>query len=534
LASAAAPARPRPPAAAVRPGSAADVPLLPTDNPVLLTIGIMTASLLQILDSTIANVAIPHMQAALGATPDEINWALTSYIIAMAVAMPITGWLADRVGSRRLFLLSVVGFVLSSMLCGLSQNIEQMVMFRALQGATGAFITPLAQAAMVDTNRPSRQGQMMALWGMGIMIGPIAGPLLGGWLTQNWNWRWVFYVNMPLGIAALAILLAGLPSRPLVRRRFDLAGFALIAVALTAAQLMLDRGNHVDWFASLEIWLYAGLAVSAGWIAVIHFATAREPLFSRALFADANFVISMLFMLVVGLVMFANMALLPPMLQHLFGYGVIDTGLALTPRGIGVLISMQVATALMRRGADTRVLVALGFFLAGTSLWQMTGWSLQVDLSHILLTGLIQGLGMGLVFIPLTTAAFATIPPELRTDGSSLVNLSRSVGGSIGISIVTTLLARSLQTSHADLGSHVTGSITQLLDFSTIDRYQALGEAALTMVDAEVNRQAAMIAYVNDFYLMMWLSFAAVPLVLLMKPPQLPPSADSRVEDLPH
>jgi MFS transporter, DHA2 family, multidrug resistance protein len=521
-------------AAPARPGPLDDTPLLPVDNPVLVTIGIMTASLLQILDTTIANVAIPHMQAALGATPDEINWALTSYIIAMAVAMPITGWLADRVGSRRLFILSVIGFVLSSMLCGLSQNIEQMVLFRALQGATGAFITPLSQAALVDINRPSRQGQMMGLWGMGIMIGPIAGPLLGGWLTQNWNWRWVFYVNVPLGIAALTILLAGLPSRPLVRRRFDLAGFALIAIALTAAQLMLDRGNHVDWFASIEIWLYAGLALAAGWMAVIHFATTREPLFSRALFADTNFVVAMLSILVVGVVMFANMALLPPMLQHLFGYGVIDTGLALTPRGIGVLLSMQVATILMRRGADTRVLVALGFVLAGTSLWQMTSWSLQVDLAHILMTGLIQGLGMGLVFIPLSTAAFATLPPELRTDGSSLFNLARSIGGSIGISLVTTLLARSLQTSHADLGSHVTGSMTQLLDFTTIDRYQSLGEAALTMVDAEVNRQAAMIAYLNDFNLMMWLSFAAVPLVLLMKKPVAEGEAGARSDELPH
>jgi DHA2 family multidrug resistance protein len=228
------------------------------------------------------------------------------------------------------------------------------------------------------------------------------------------------------------------------------------------------------------------------------------------------------------------MALLPPMLQHLFGYGVIDTGLAVTPRGIGVLLSMLVASMLMRRGVDTRLLVSLGFFLAAMSMWQMTGWSLQVDLSHILITGLVQGLGIGLVFIPLSTAAFATLPPELRTDGSSLFNLARSIGGSIGISLVTTLLARSLQTSHADIGSHVTGSVTSLLDFSTIDRYQVLGEAALTMVDAEVNRQAAMIGYLNDFTLMMWLSFAAVPLVLFMKKPPLAGQVAPRGEDLPH
>ena len=249
-----------------------DVALLPVDNPYLLAVGVMLASLLQILDSTIANVAIPHMQATLGATPDEISWVLTSYIVAVAVAMPITGWLADRFGSRRLFILSVAGFVLSSMLCGMAQNITEMVIFRALQGATGAFISPLSQAAMIDTNKPSRQAQMMAVWGMGIMIGPIMGPILGGWLTENWNWRSVFYVNVPLGILSLLILTTQLPSRQILQRRFDLTGFALLAITLTSIQLLLDRGNHIDWFASLETWIYAFLGISGAWMTLIPWA----------------------------------------------------------------------------------------------------------------------------------------------------------------------------------------------------------------------------------------------------------------------
>ncbi|HEX4846803.1 MAG TPA: DHA2 family efflux MFS transporter permease subunit, partial [Novosphingobium sp.] len=258
MASAASPARSKP--AAPGPRALApdeDVPHLPVDNPLFLTIGIMLASLIQVLDTTIANVAIPHMQSSLGSTPDEISWVLTSYIVAVAVFMPITGWLADRIGSRRLFIWSVSGFIVSSMLCGMAQNVTEMVIFRALQGATGAFISPLAQAAMIDTNKPSRQPQMMALWGIGIMIGPILGPLLGGWLTENWNWRWVFYVNVPLGAISLAILLAALPSREVMRRRFDLAGFAMIGVMLVSVQLLLDRGNHVDWFESAESWVYA-------------------------------------------------------------------------------------------------------------------------------------------------------------------------------------------------------------------------------------------------------------------------------------
>ncbi|NBW76960.1 MAG: DHA2 family efflux MFS transporter permease subunit [Sphingomonadaceae bacterium] len=494
-----------------------DMAMLPVDNPLLLTVGIMLASLLQILDSTIANVAIPHMQSSLGATPDTISWALTSYIVATAVAMPMTGWLSDRVGSRNLFIWSVAGFILSSMLCGMSQNLTQMVLFRALQGATGAFISPLSQAAMIDTNKPSRQPQMMALWGMGIMVGPILGPFLGGWLTENANWRWVFYVNVPLGAVSLAILLAELPSRVRIRRRFDLTGFGLVAICLASMQMLLDRGNHVDWFDSAESWIYLGVAVSTAWMALIHFATTPHPLFDRGLFANPNFVVAMLIMVVMGVVMFATMALLPPMLQHLFGYTVIDTGEALVPRGVGTLLSMQFAGYLVRRGVDPRMMVILGFSIAAYSLWDMASWSLAVSRETIMLAGLIQGIGMGLVFIPMNAIAFSTLPAQLRTDGASLLNLCRSIGSSIGIAVTTALAARSIQVSHADLASHVTASASSMVDVSAAEKFQAVGETALRMVDAEVNRQAAMIAYVNDFYLMMWLALAAVPLALLLR-----------------
>ena len=499
------------------PAQLEDVAQLPVRNHFLLIVGVMTASLLQVLDITIANVAIPHMQSSLGATPDTISWVLTSYIIASAVAMPITGWLADRVGSRRLFLISVTLFVGASMLCGLAQNLEEMVLFRALQGVGGAFIAPLSQSSLLDTTRPSRQPQIIALWGMGVMIGPILGPVLGGWLTEAANWRWVFFVNVPVGALCLVILLAELPSRPLRRRKFDLFGFAMIGTALASLQLLLDRGNVLDWFSSIETWLWLGLAVSAAWAAVIHSATAKEPLFDRRMFADANFAISLVFMVVIGAVMLATMALLPPMLQGLFGYSVVDTGLVLMPRGIGVLISMQLSGVLMRKGVDARWIVAVGFLLGAWSLHDMAAWNLAADRWHFVVTGLFQGLGIGLVFIPLNAAAFATLPPELRTDGSSLLNLTRSVGSSVGISIAMTLLARNLQRNHEELAGYVTPQASAMFDLSTLDRFQQYGRAGLAVVDAEVNRQAAMIAYLNDFYLMMWLSLAAVPLVLLMR-----------------
>ena len=404
------------------------------------------------------------------------------------------------------------------MLCGMAQNMTSMVIFRAMQGITGSFISPLSQAAMIDSTKPSRQPQMMSLWGMSVMIGPILGPILGGWLTEEWNWRWVFYVNLPLGIVSLVILIAELPDRAKSERRFDLIGFGLVALALGSLQLMLDRGNHVDWFESIEIWIYTAVTVSAAWVGVLHLTSTPDPLFRRELFANPNFAISLLLMVVVGLVMMASIALLPPMMQHLFGYSVIDTGWALMPRGVGTLVSMQVSGWLVRRGVDARPIVMLGFLLAGVSLWMMSGWSLDVDNGHIIITGLIQGLGMGLVFIPLNNAAFATLPPTLRTEGASLLNLTRSLGASVGISVCTTLFARSVQVSHADLAANVDGSFTEAIDVTTIDRFQALGDAVLRMIDGEVTRQAMMIAYINDFYAMMWVTLAAIPLVLLMRP----------------
>lgn len=505
------------PSPAAAPVPAGDEAELHTSNYPLMLVGVMAASLLQILDTTIANVAIPHMQSSLGATVDTVTWVLTSYIIASAVALPITGWLADRIGARLLFILAVAGFILTSMLCGLAQNLEEMVLFRAMQGVAGAFIMPLSQSFMLDTTRPSRHPQVMALWGMGIMIGPILGPILGGWLTESANWRWVFFVNVPVGALALAALIAFLPGREAVRRRFDMTGFLLLAVALAAFQLLIDRGNQLDWLASGEIWAYLLVMLSAAWMVVVHFTMARETLFDRTLFTDRNFVIALFFMVVIGIVMFAVMALLPPMLQGLFDYGVIDTGMVLMPRGVGVLVSMQLSGLLMRRGFDARPIVASGFLICALSLWLMAHWSLSVDEFHVIVTGLLQGLGMGLVFIPLQVSAFATLPARLRTEGSSLLNLLRSLGASAGISLMTVMLARNIQTSHQDLAAHVTSNTVGSIDASTIDRFQVIGDAAMRLIDLEVNRQAAMIAYIDDFWLMMWITLAAAPLAFLMR-----------------
>jgi DHA2 family multidrug resistance protein len=496
----------------------ADVPATPVKNKGLLTIAVMLATVMQILDTTIANVALPHMQTALGATADTITWVLTSYIVASAIAIPITGWLSDRFGSRNLFLGAVAGFVMASMLCGIATSLEEMVAFRILQGISAAFINPLSQTVMLDINPPSKQARAMTIWGQGIMVGPILGPVLGGWLTDNFDWRWCFYVNVPFGIVTFAVMWALLPSKPLRARRFDIFGFALLALAVASFQVMLDRGQQLDWFDSWEVRIEAGIALAAAWMFGVHLFSAKHPMFDRTLLNNRNMATGMFFMIVIGIVMFATMALLPPMLQRIWGYPVVDAGLLLAPRGVGVLITMTIAGKLMGK-VDPRWLVGTGLTIAAISLWQMTTWSLGMDRTWIIVSGTVQGLGMGLVFMPLNLTAFATLDPKYRTDGASLLNLFRSIGASAGISVVTTFLARNLQTSHADLAGHVTPFSLPAVDPSYAQTLGAAGDTVMAMVDAEVNRQALMIAYLDDFKLMAIVTLCALPLVMLLRRP---------------
>ncbi len=502
---------------------------LHTSNVPLLTIGVMAATIMQILDSTIANVALPRMTPDLGATADTITWVLTSYIVASAVAIPVTGWLADRVGSRNLFLAATVGFVAASMLCGLATSLPEMVLFRVLQGTAAAFMNPLSQTVMMDINRPSKQASAMSIWGMGVMVGPVLGPVIGGWLTDNYNWRWVFYVNVPIGIACFAILWALLPTRPIGRRRFDIFGFSMLALAIASFQIMLDRGQSNDWFQSWEVWIEGMVALCALWMFLVNQFTAKQPMFDRELLRNRNLLTGMFFMLVTGVLMMATMALLPPMLQTLFGYPVLDTGLLLVPRGIGIMASMYVAGQAIQRGFDPRILVGTGLVVAAGSLWQMTQWTLVMGSTPFIVSGLVQGLGLGLIFIPLNITAFGTLPPHQRTEGASLMNLFRNVGASVGISVVTALLARNIQTSHMELGGHITGYSVDSVDPGIVSVLGATGETVTAMLNAEVNRQAGMIAYLDDFKLMMILTLLAIPLVLVLKRPPRPKAGDEAI-----
>ena len=500
-----------------------------TTNRPLLTIGVMAATIMQILDSTIVNVALRDMTASLGATADTITWVLTSYIVASAVAIPLTGWLADRIGSRNLFLGAVVGFVIASMLCGLATNLPEMVAFRILQGIAAAFMNPLSQTVMMDINPRSKQAAAMSIWGMGIMVGPILGPVIGGWLTDNYDWRWCFYVNVPIGAVCFAILWGLLPSRQITRRGFDLFGFAMLAVAISVFQLMLDRGQTQDWFSSWEVWTEGMVALGAAWLFFVQLLTAKQPMFDRALFLNRNLLTGIGFMLVIGVLMNATLALLPPMLQTLYGYPVLDAGILLMPRGLGIVGSMYVAGQLMKRQVDPRLMVGFGLLIAAWSLYDMTGWTIQMGAQPFIVTGFIQGIGLGLVFIPLNLMAFGTLAPHYRTEAASLMNLSRNIGGSAGISVVTALLARNIQTSHSELGQHIPDPGLLANDPVTSSLTGGSTDAVLAIADGMVNAQAGMIAYLDDFKLMMILTLCAVPLVFVLKRPAPPKAGEEAI-----
>jgi DHA2 family multidrug resistance protein len=490
---------------------------LPTGQRLIVTIGVMMAVLLQVLDTTIANVALPHMQASLSATQDTINWVLTSYIVASAIALPISGWLADKVGRKRLLLISVVVFTVASVLCATATSLPEMVMFRALQGVGGAFIVPLAQATLFDINPREKHGQAMALFGGGVMIGPILGPVLGGWLTDNYNWRWVFLVNLPVGIICALLMLRFMPKTETHERKFDMFGFALLAIALGALQFCLDRGEQNDWFSSWETIIEAGLAIGAGWMFVVHMVTSKHPLFDQAMFKDRNFATGLLFMAVTGVLLLAGLALLPPLLQNLYGYSVLQSGFLTAPRGVGTLISMLLAGRLVGK-IDSRLLVGIGVFLMGVSLYMMTGFAIDQPSRPVVVSGVVQGLGLGLIFVPLQSLAFETLAPKMRTTAAALLNLSRNIGGSVGISVVSTQLVRMTQVSHADLAQAITQQTIPTLSPEVLQTIGgSVGPAALAYINMEVTRQALFIAYLDDFKLMMIVTFAVLPLLLLMR-----------------
>jgi len=482
----------------------------------LITFVVMAATLIVVLDTTIANVALPHMESALGATRESVAWVLTSYMLATAIAMPTTGWLSNRFGRRKLFTVALIGFTVSSALCGLAMTLPAMVAFRFAQGLFGSFLSPMSQAILYDINPPERHAQAMTIWGMVIMVGPIMGPVIGGWLTDNFDWRWVFYVNVPIGVATAIGSWLLLRDTPAAARKFDWLGFLLLALSLCAFQVMLDRGSQLDWFDSPEIWIELGLAVCGLWMFGVHTAMGRDTLLPRILFTDRNFLTALVAITVVSGILVAGAAMVAPMLQRLFGYPVFDAGLLTAPRGFGTMAGMMIAGQLANR-VDARVPMIIGMSLMAASLGFMTGFDLAMDSWPVLWTGALQGFGLGLTVLPMNLLALATLSARLRTEAAALYNLMRSIGGSIAVSITTALIAVNVQVSHSDLGAHVSTTRGAVLNSGMLEQFGVPGGGVMQAIDGEINRQALMIAYLDDFWVMMWAVLAVLPLILLMR-----------------
>ena len=482
----------------------------------MVTICAMSATIMQALDTTIANVALPYMQGSLSASLDQINWVLTSYIVASAIMTAPIGWVAERFGRKRLFIVCAAGFTVASMLCGLAQNIEQMVGFRLLQGAFGAALVPLSQSIMLDSYSAAERGSAMAIWGIGVMLGPIMGPTLGAWLTDNYSWHWVFFINLPIGILTIAGLIAFMDeSKQQSNRRFDWFGFLALALGIGSLQLMLDRGEQVGWFDSSEIVGEAIVSAVGFYFFLAHSLTTATPFVRLELFKDRNFVAGCLFMVVIGVVLFGTMALVTPFMQNVIGYPILTAGILLAARGVGTLIAMIIVGRLLTM-VEARYLVLGGLALATYTLSQMVSFTDQTSSQTIVTASIIQGFGLGLVFVPLSTAAFTTLPDRLRTEGTAILTLVRNIGSSIGISMVIAQLTNSTIRMHANLVEQVTpfNNALQMPDVASI--LSMVTDSGRAMMDLIITQQASIIAYANDFNLLMYLTMATIPLVFFI------------------
>jgi DHA2 family multidrug resistance protein len=497
-------------------------------NRLAITACVGLATIMQALDTTIANVSLPYIQGSVAANQDEIEWVLTSYVVAAAIMTPPTGFLAGRFGLKRLFLTSIVGFTVASMLCGMASSLYELVFFRLLQGAFGAGLVPLSQSVLLSVYPRERQGSAMAYWGMAIMVGPIIGPVLGGWLTYNYSWRWDFYINAPIGALAFFGMIWFLPETKKSNAKLDWFGFAALSVAIGALQILLDRGEELDWFGSREILLEAVISGSAFWLFLVQTFTKKGPFVNPRLFFDRNFSAGMIFVFIIGVSFFAPLALLPLYLQDLMGYPILTAGLIMAPRGVGTLIAMMVVGQLISR-FDTRLLLGIGLVLTAWAMWDMTSWTPDVSEWTVAINGIIQGAGMGFLFVPLSTTTLATLAPEHRTEGAGLFNLSRNLGSSIGISVVSALLVSNTQVNHADIGAYVTGVNRAFANPAIAHFWSPFTAAGRAALDATITLQAQIIAYIDDFKLLLVLTIVGFPLLLFFKRADRTPSPDEHM-----
>jgi len=507
------------------------MPETPRVNPWIVAVSVMFATFMEVLDTTVVNVSLPHIAGSLSATIDEATWALTSYLVANAIILPMTGWLASVFGRKRLLMASVAGFTASSFLCGLAPNLSMLIVFRILQGATGGAMQPLSQAVLLEAFSPQDRGKAMGFWGLGIVVAPILGPVLGGWLTDSYSWRWVFYINIPVGVTSLIMTRLFIFDPPYIRResqRIDYWGLGMLAVGIGALQIVLDKGQEEDWFSSVWITALAVIAAVTLVALVVHELTTEHPVVDLYVFKERSYAVGVFLMTVVGFVLYGSLVLLPIMLQTLLGYPSLQAGIAMAPRGIGSFVMMPL-TGLMTGRFDARKLLTVGLIVGGVTLLWLSELNLNAGYWDIFWPQLIQGVGMSLLFVPLTTVTMDPIPRERMGNATSLFNLMRNIGGSIGIAATGTMLARRQQAELTLLGANVTPYSTTAQSMfermragfiaSGADMVTATNRAYAAMFGM-VQRQAAMVSFVSIFQLLGILFLLLVPLILIMKRPR--------------
>ncbi len=500
-------------------------------NRIPITGALMLATLMNTLDSTIANVALPHIQGSVSASAEEIVWVLTSYIIATAIMTPLSGWLSMKIGRKTMFLASIAGFTLASILCGIATSLPEIVAFRLAQGIAGASLIPLSQTVMLDIYPPRMIPRVMSIWSAAVILGPIVGPTLGGWLTEDFSWRWVFYINVPIGILAFLGIWTFMDRDDGGRERpFDFLGFGALVMFIGGFQLMVDRGPTLDWFDSREVWFEATVCAVGLWVFVVQTITAKHPFFHRDLAKDGNFIGTTLFGMFVGVLLFSTSALLPSMMQTLLGYSAFQAGVASMTRGLGSLIAFLLVPTLVARFGPRTVLL-VGIVLSSIALWQMGQFDLSMTPAPIEIAGFIQGLGTGLLFAPLNTLAYAKLAPVHRTEGTIVSTMARSIGSSAGISVLQALLIRDAATAHAGLTAHITVT-NPVLRWALPSMFSLEPGPGLAALNGEVTRQGTMISYDALFSGMAVGCLFLAPTLLFLRPVKaLAPSAHDLVAD---
>jgi DHA2 family multidrug resistance protein len=514
------PRAPRPPERPPEPPQARPEPIPEHLKPsIALVVAVVLTAILEVLDITIVSVAIPHMLGTFGATSDQITWVLTSYLVSAAVVMPLTGYLSARLGRRRLLIFSIVGFVVSSALCGLSWNLESMVVFRLAQGICGAPLVPLSQAILLDAFPREKHGQALAIFGLGIMVAPVLGPVLGGWLTDTFVWRAVFYINVPIGLFALLLAMGHLPRTAVNYLKTDWPGLVLLVLSVGSLQLVLDQGQTRDWFNSQFIQVFTGITVFSGVAFLMRGWNKPDNIVDLSLLRDRNFAAGLLAIAAYGVTLFGTVALLPLLTQRLMGYPAMTAGTLFVPRAIASAIALAITGNYLMRWIDPRLLVIGGIVLSAVGTIMMAGLTLQADSWAIAAPGVIAGIGMGLFFVPLTAVAFGSVHNDKLDEAAGLYALLRGIGSSVGIAVVSWLFVRQSQVHWTNLIANINPFNPALPPFLSAHGLSLQAPSSMGVVAREIGRQAQMLAFVDLFWFIGLVTFAILPLVLMMKRP---------------